>query len=89
MSKTASHAQKATQYFKIQACGATKWSRMPGFLEYLFVIRGALRGTVKYDIINAQWEKKLYICAVNLTIGWLGGRATLVISRSLSRVLDR
>ncbi len=35
MSKTASHAQKATQYFKIQACGATKWSRMPGFLEYL------------------------------------------------------
>ena len=36
MSKTASHAQKATQYFKIQACGATKWSRMPGFLEYLF-----------------------------------------------------
>ena len=35
MSKTASHAQKATQYFKILACGATKWSRMPGFLEYL------------------------------------------------------
>ena len=35
MSKTASHAQKATQYFKIQACGATKWSHMPGFLEYL------------------------------------------------------
>ena len=35
MSKTASHAQKATQYFKLQACGATKWSRMPGFLEYL------------------------------------------------------
>ena len=38
MSKTASHAQKATQYFKIQACGATKWSRMPGFLEYLDVV---------------------------------------------------
>ena len=35
MSKTASHAQKATQYFKLQACGATKRSRMPGFLEYL------------------------------------------------------
>lgn len=35
MSKTAPHAQKATQNFKIQACGATKWSRMPGFLEYL------------------------------------------------------
>ena len=35
MSKTAPDAQKATQYFKIQACGATKWSRMPGFLEYL------------------------------------------------------
>lgn len=35
MSKTAPHAQKATQYFRIQACGATKWSRMPGFLEYL------------------------------------------------------
>ena len=38
MSKTASHAQKATQYFKLQACGATKWSRMPGFLEYLGVV---------------------------------------------------
>ena len=38
MSKTASHAQKATQYFKIQACGATKWSRMPGFLEYLALV---------------------------------------------------
>ena len=38
MSKTASHAQKATQYFKIQACGATKWSRMPGFLEYLVLL---------------------------------------------------
>jgi len=38
LSKTASHAQKATQYFKIQACGATKWSRMPGFLEYLLAV---------------------------------------------------
>ena len=38
MSKTASHAQKATQYFKIQACGATKWSRMLGFLECLFIL---------------------------------------------------
>jgi len=51
LSKTASHAQKATQYFKIQACGATKWSRMPGFLEYLILHANActlLRFMVEY-----------------------------------------
>ena len=51
MSKTASHAQKATQYFKIQACGATKWSRMPGFLEYLISTIPLCPKCRKFDII--------------------------------------
>jgi len=51
LSKTASHAQKATQYFKIQACGATKWSRMPGFLEYLAFTATLLFFAAKYGII--------------------------------------
>ena len=53
MSKTASHAQKATQYFKLQACGATKWSRMPGFLEYLLQRPLTLTELRKNGIIEA------------------------------------
>jgi len=52
LSKTASHAQKATQYFKIQACGATKWSRMPGFLEYLDYGKSHCKSSGKYGIIK-------------------------------------
>ena len=57
MSKTASHAQKATQYFKIQACGATKWSRMPGFLEYLGRKNTPLRYFREYSKIHISKKK--------------------------------
>ena len=58
MSKTASHAQNATQYFKIQACGATKWSRMPGFLEYLALPHRVLKVLHFYDIIIVKVKIK-------------------------------
>lgn len=58
MSKTASHAQKATQYFKIQACGATKWSRMPGFLEYLIMRSPPLILGGIFGILSRNFPKK-------------------------------
>ena len=58
LSKTASHAQKATQYFKIQACGATKWSRMPGFLEYLFSAPSHLILGAVFGILPRNFPKK-------------------------------
>ena len=61
MSKTASHAQKATQYFKIQACGATKWSRMPGFLEYLMLAHSPLTSVRKYGTILVLSPKRMTV----------------------------